>query len=236
MLFNERILKAHKLILSAETNYFVCKTIQEAKGSTHTFSRSDFLLLASNNSFDASVGILHTLLSSSIRKEIRLDPILRGLISECRLTYSTSSEKIEQYRLKLEKLYPDLRPVDCTFLRDDGDSRHLGDVLKEVCRSKLITTGLNDLQSLRNEFVDSHLTEIRHQLVAHKNAQQFHLGDTANVFIKDSTLTSLGKIIKTLRINACFWLGYSPENPDLQHVLNGVRRALDAESANNFRA
>lgn len=227
---DERIRKAQKLIHSAEVNFSVCRTIQEAKGTTHPFSRSDFLLLASNNSFDASVSILHTLLSSTDEKEIRLKPILQDLVARYTPVSLVSEEKIVQYRQILEEAYPDLYPVDCRSFMDPEDERYSGEFLKEICRSSLVTTGLQDLENLRSQFEDSHFHRIRHELVAHKNSRQPHLGDTAGVFIKESALTSLGEIIKTLRINACFWLGYSPPNPDLKGVLKGVRRALDVES------
>lgn len=231
---DERIRKAHKLICSAEVNYFVCKTIQSAKGVTHPFTGTDFLLLASNNAFDACINTLHTLLSSTIPAEIRLKPILEELVRLHKSTGDVSKRKIKWYRNVLEKAYPNLYPVDCRAVVDVGDVRPSGDVLREICRSSLIKTGLADLERLRIRFESSHFHRIRSELTAHKNSQQPHLGDSARVFIKDPLLVSLGEIIKELRINACFWLGWEPPNPSLKGVLKGVKRALAAETKTEF--
>jgi hypothetical protein len=83
------------LINLAEVNYLACKKIYDdpLKNSTSQHPKGvlknkneDFLLLAANNSFFEAISILHTLIASKITVETRIEPVIKQLVAEKKIS------------------------------------------------------------------------------------------------------------------------------------------------------
>ncbi len=225
-------LRHHKivsLIHSAQVNIFVCRRIQQALEENGHINEPGFLVLASNNAFGAAVETLHALLDSNYGDELRIEPALVEIIRRDKKgrVNKIPKAKVDRCYALIEKHYPNLDcyTVDFRFLTDQLDTRLAGDILRDVDRTKRLSSGMKDLKELKERYRGHHFHDIRNWLIAHKNARQSFTGAN-RLLLKKSVLDALEKIIKELSIQSSFWFDFALANPDLKPTLLDLEKYI----------
>lgn len=219
--------RVQQLIYLAEVNFLICEKIYKAlpDDALKYLKHQNFLLISANNAFNETINILHTLLSSQKKEELRIKPILQQIINADKpFTATVEDQRINKFVKKMFEDYPSINYYSYDFLFDD-DKRVIGEVLADICRQKR-QSGLVDLESIKKEFEQHNFHKIRHQSVAHKNKHLKNPAGAANLYLLGDYIKNLGSVMKKLRINSYFWFGYSLENPYGQ-VIGDLYTILD---------
>lgn len=211
-----------KLACLAEINFLICQkiyntilsnTLKNWPAGVNKEIGQEFFLLSANNAFFESVGILHTLICSIKKEEVRIKPLLEKVITRDKdCTGTTKQDVIEKFYEHVKNDYPNQNYLQYTFLLKDED-RLIGDVMADIRRQKRIKSGLTDLEAIKNKFEKYDFHKIRHQTAAHKNKLLEAPAGASTLYLKDGLTTQLGEIIKDLRINLSCWFDYALENP-----------------------
>lgn len=223
---DEKIRNAHLWICLAEAIFFACKMIQEWKDAAGHVQTPGFLVLASNNSFDMAVGIVHGLVGSTEKADLQLEPLLVELIGDG----SGATELADDVSLlesQITAMYPNLAVSPSMFTT--GEGKWPGDVLKSLKRTHLVTAGLADLAEIKKDFEAGNFHKLRHQTIAHKNPAVLYPAGSVEMLMYPKVMATFGEVIKKLRIKAYLWFNWSPENPFMDPVLKDLKRILDCE-------
>ena len=218
-------LNIHKLmglVNLAEIDFLICEKIYKGvlNDSIKAYPTGvdkkigeDFLLLTANNAFDNAVSILHTLICSNKKEEIRIKPLLEAVLnSDKGFEDSIPDEKLIIFIDKIYNNYPNTNSPDFNFLTEDDD-RLIGDIMGDLRKKKRLADKLTVLDDLKNKFEEFKFHKIRHQLVAHKNKFLESPSGHANLYLKEEVIKNLGDIVKELKIDTYFWFDYSLDNP-----------------------
>lgn len=209
---SDQVRSAIDLIHLAEVDFLVCKKIYEKITTQKKRKGGDnFLLLSANNAFNEAVGILHTLLCSTQKEDLKLKPILEAIVSKDKSSGIVDNKKTDHFLRKLRKDYPDIDYSRYTFLLV-GDARLIGDIIAEIRKKNRFENALNDFDDIKEKFEEHHFHRMRHQLVAHKNVLLPDPAAAAKRYLKDDVIDKLGDIIKDLRINSSLWFNYAMGN------------------------
>jgi len=216
------------LIYLAEINFFVCKqiytdvlgeAIKKWPKGVKQKPGQDFLLLAANNAFFESISIIHTLVCSTKKEEVRIKPLLEAVIERDKKAASKIADThVNRFATQLETDYPNPNYLDYTFLTW-GDARPVGDVIADIRKKKRVDSGLKDFNALKEKFEKYNFHKVRHQSAAHKNKLLESPAGAAHLFIKEDLIKKLGEIVKMLKIDAYFWFDYQLGNP-YSHILS----------------
>lgn len=221
------------LIYLAEINFLVCEkiytdvlgdAIKKWPQGVKQKPGQDFLLLAANNAFFESISIIHTLVCSTKKEEVRIKPLLEAVIEKDRKSINRmTATVVDKFVKQLSKDYPNPNYSDYAFLTR-GDARAVGDIMADIRRKKRVDSGLKDLKALREQFEKYNFHKIRHQSAAHKNKLLESPAGAASLFIQADLIKKLGEIVKTLKINTYFWFDYQFGNPYSQTLasLEGI--------------
>jgi len=222
------ISNAMDLVYLAEINFLICQkiytevlgdTIKNWPAATKQKTGQDFLLLTANNAFNESVNIIHTLISSTIKQEIRLKPLVEeALKRDSNNLITISEDKINQFTEQISIDYPNPDYLNYSFLLEN-DSRLIGEVLADIRKQKRHVSGLDDLNNLKTKFEKFGFHKIRHQLTAHKNKLLDSPGGNSRLYLRIELIDQLGEVIKELKIGTHFWFDYQLGNP-LMYLLD----------------
>jgi len=218
-------LNIHKLmglVNLAEIDFLICEkiykevlndSIKAYPAGVEKKIGEDFLLLTANNAFDNAVSILHTLICSNKKEEIRIKPLLEEVLNNDKgFKDSIPDEKLIIFIDKIYNNYPDNHSFEFNFLRE-GDDRPIGCIMSDLQKKKRLNDKLTGLYDLKNKFEGFKFHKIRHQLVAHKNKFLESPSGHANLYLKEEVIKNLGDIVKELKIDTYFWFNYSLDNP-----------------------
>ncbi len=216
------ISKLMGLVNLAEIDFLICEkiykevlndSIKAYPAGVEKKIGEDFLLLTANNAFDNAVSILHTLICSNKKEEIRIKPLLEKVLNNDEgFKDSISDEKLIIFIDKIYSNYPNNNSPEFNFLTEDDD-RLIGDIMSDLRRKKRLNDKLTGLNDLKNKFEGFKFHKIRHQLVAHKNKLLESPSGHANLYLKEEVVKNLGDIVKELKIDTYFWFNYSLDNP-----------------------
>lgn len=222
------------LVNLAEINFLICDKIysgvlQDPIKASPTAAKKeighDFLLLAANNAFNESVSILHTLICSTKKAEIRIKPLLEEVLKRDKdVKNKISEDKVDKFVGRVASDYPRLDFLNYDFLTND-DSRQVGDIMGDIRKTKRLSCGMNDLLELKSKFEEFGFHKIRHQTTAHKNKLLQSPAGHANLYLRDDLIKNLGEVIKDLKINSFFWFDYSLGNTFL-YLLDSYRELV----------
>jgi len=216
------ISKLMGLVNLAEIDFLICEkiykevlndSIKAYPAGVEKKIGEDFLLLTANNAFDNAVSILHTLICSNKKEEIRIKPLLEEVLNNDKgFKDSIPDEKLIIFIDKIYNNYPDNHSFEFNFLRE-GDDRPIGCIMSDLQKKKRLNDKLTGLYDLKNKFEGFKFHKIRHQLVAHKNKFLESPSGHANLYLKEEVIKNLGDIVKELKIDTYFWFNYSLDNP-----------------------
>jgi len=221
------------LICLAEINFLVCEKIYtDVLGDlvkkwpqwVQQKPGQDFLLLVANNAFFESISIIHTLVCSTKKEEVRIKPLLEAIIEKDRKVINRmTTTVVDKFAKQLSKDYPNPNFSDYAFLTR-GDARAVGDIIADIRKKKRVDSGLKDLKTFKEKFEKYNFHKIRHQSAAHKNKLLESPAGAARLFIQADLIKKLGETVKMLKINAYFWFDYQLGNPHSQILtsLEGV--------------
>ena len=204
--------KIVKLVYLADINFLVCDKIYR-KLPENKLLGYDFSILSANNSFYASIEILHTLICSKKQEELTIKPILEKIIEKEKTSIPEIKENVvEAFLAFLEKNYPNPNYYEFDFGTGENNP-YIGDNMADIRKKKRSISGLTDLGELKIHFEEQNFHKIRHQSVAHKNKLLKEPGGAANFRLEKDWIDKLGQIIKTLRIDCYIWFGCELSNP-----------------------
>ncbi|MDD3006688.1 MAG: hypothetical protein PHX30_03855 [Candidatus Pacebacteria bacterium] len=204
--------KIVKLVYLADINFLVCEKIY-SKLPENELLGYDFSILSANNSFYASIEILHTLICSKKQEELTIKPILEKIIEKEKASIPEIKEDLVQAFMDfLEKNYPTPDYYKFDFGTEE-DNSYIGDKMADIRKKKRSLSGLTDLKELKKHFEGQNFHKIRHQSVAHKNKLLKEPGGVANLKLERDWIAKLGQIIKILRIDCYIWFDYELSNP-----------------------
>lgn len=201
------------LVYLAEVNFLICKTTYLHLDRQKRIKGYDYFLMSANNAFNETIGILHTLLCSTKKEEIRMEPRLKEVIERDKKDIPfITDEKAKEFSERLSADYPRPNYSSYTFLQENDD-RLIGDIMADIRKKKRVESGLEDIKKLKGKFEGFNFHKIRHQAIAHKNKHLESPAGAAIGLIKETYIENLGEVIKELKLNAYFWFDYTLINP-----------------------
>jgi Txe/YoeB family toxin of Txe-Axe toxin-antitoxin module len=198
------------LVYLADIDFLICDKIYRISDPKPT--SYDFLKLSANNSFFESIEILHTLIYSKDKNELRIEPAIKDIIEKDELSdVKINSEVVDKFLKFIEAQYPN--PNYNQFNFDKKMNLPIGDIIAEIKKAKIILNGIDDFELLKSKFESYGFHKIRHQSAAHKNKLLPNPAGAANLTIKTDLIDKLGEIIKIIRIDCYIWFDYGLTNP-----------------------
>lgn len=220
-----------KLINLAEINLKVCEYIQGTLKDEYKLSgKNKFLILASNNAFHQAVGIIHGLLCSTKREDIKIRSILENVLKKEIIVSYNANEQAEATAL-LEQILNDYPAIDyCSYTFLNTDDQLIGDRLAFLRKLKRQDNFLlNKLKELKKQFENDDFHKIRHQTVAHKNKKLIEPAGAISLLVKKEYIPKLKKIIVELKVIVnYFGFDYALENNN-SDVLTFLKDFLETE-------
>jgi len=200
--------KMIRLVNLAEINFLICEKIQK----NEKLKNSKFLILTSNNCFSSAIGILHSLLSSTTKEELKIQPLflIKKQNEEDKNKFSVISNIDKKNAKKLYRAflkdYPKINYFNYQLL--NSNNMQIGDKLIRFEMIHRLDNGTRELKKIKEKFEKNNFHLIRHQTVAHKNCKVDEIDGVANYLIKPQYISELSNIIKDLKVSVCFWFHY----------------------------
>lgn len=220
-------IKIAKLVYLAEINFRVCQKIYRDYSDNN--NKNTFLILAANNAFCESVSVLHTLLCSTEKNDLKVLPVLEKVVENDKKTSVVIDSRIvNEFIQIIEKNYPCLDSsvwYSCkAFLIKPIESEsYLGDIIANIRKQKRVESGLSDFQQLKNNFEKCNFHKIRHHQISHKHMNLKEPAGSTSFLLSNIHINNLEKIIKQLKINTYFWFDFDFINP-YYSILNDLER------------
>ena len=229
--FNDKIFKVQMLVYRADMNLYLCNYIYKYF-SDKKESVPNLWLLIANNAFNETISILHTLLSSTIMNELRIGPILDQIVSNYwEFDRKFDDEFLSKYIEAIGSIYPwgrDMYPAILVTKKDEmGYGANIWGIIADINKEVTYLHWKTSLTKIKKEFERGHFHLIRHQSVAHKNQ---HITDPSQQLyspIYPDIRSSLTDIMKDLRINSSFWLGWELYNLQCQIIYTDITKILN---------
>lgn len=210
--------KVQQLVHLAEINFLVCQKIYKDYLNQKEKSKNTFIILTANNAFNESLSILQTMICSTEKNDLRIEPILEKVIRRDKnsLVYIDTQIAV-QFIKSIEKDYPCIDSETVygyrSFLINSNDpDTLLGDAMANIRRKKRVENGLSDFQELKDKFEKFNFHKIRHHQIGHKHKNLNEPAGSVYLLLANCYIDNLEEVIKDLKIKTYYWFDFSFDN------------------------